>query len=421
MSTQTPTPPASPANAGDAEKLAAATESMPPEQAVEALIDLASKMRASDLFIFAEEEGTTIAVRHLGILRELARLDKDRGKRYISAIKANAGMDVAERRRPQDGRWVRVHEKGGATDLRVNTIPSLWGEDCTLRLLERDSQLRDLDKIGLYTQQRNEVLTMLAAPSGLILVTGPTGSGKTTTLYACLRHLITGTRKINTIEDPIEYAVEGLRQSQINPHIGLDYPDLLISVLRQAPDVIMIGEIRDPTTAQAAVRAANSGHLVFATLHAPIAAGAVASMVALGASRHFLASCLLGIISQRLVRVLCKECRVKVDISDSPETFESVRQHLTGDQGKYIYGPGRCDACFHSGYTDRVGVFEVLHVTRSIRQRIARDSTTQEIEDDARRRGMIDFRQAAMIQVARGTTSMEEVLRTVPVEYLGVD
>ncbi|MEX2216125.1 MAG: GspE/PulE family protein [Phycisphaeraceae bacterium] len=417
MSDAKPTPVDTPAAAPGMQSI----ETLGAEEAVGALIDLASRMGASDLFIFTEEHGTSVAVRHLGILRPVASYSKDVGRRFINTIKANAGMDLSERRRPLDGRWVRPHDNGGTIDLRVSTIPTLWGEDCTLRLLQRDSQLRLLDHIGLFAQQRNALLAMLAAPSGLVLVTGPTGSGKTTTLYGCLRHLIGEERKINTIEDPIEYAVDGMRQSQVNPMINLDFADLLVSVLRQAPDVIMIGEVRDAKTALAAARAANSGHLVFATLHAPVAAGAIQSLLALGVHRHFLASCLLGVVAQRLVRVLCKECRVPVDISESPGTFEFVRAHLKSDEGSTIYGPGKCNTCFKSGYTSRQGVFEILSVNREIRTCIAHDGTSQDIEDAARKSGMIDFRTAAMINVARGITSMEEVLRAVPVEYLGVE
>ncbi len=259
---------------------------------------------------------------------------------------------------------------------------------------------------------------MLVSPSGLILVTGPTGAGKTTTLYACIQRLNDGTRKINTIEDPVEYALEGVRQSQVNLRMELDFPELLRSVLRQAPDVIMVGEIRDPLTAETAVRAANSGHLVFATLHAPTAPGAVDSMLAMGVHPHFLASSLLGIVAQRLVRTLCPKCKTAVDISESPQTFEEVRSGLTPDQGRAIYIGRGCAECHAEGYSGRTGIFEVLRVSKEVRRMIAEGRTVREIGEQAVKEGMLDVRRAALLKVAEGQTSTEEMMRAIPAEQL---
>jgi type II secretory ATPase GspE/PulE/Tfp pilus assembly ATPase PilB-like protein len=261
---------------------------------------------------------------------------------------------------------------------------------------------------------------MLQSPSGLILVTGPTGAGKTTTLYACLNYLNTGERKINTIEDPIEYALAGIRQSQVNPKIDVDFPDLLRAVLRQAPDVIMIGEIRDPVTAEVAVRAANSGHLVLATLHAPVAAGAVQSMLSLGVHPHFLSSCLLGCIAQRLLRTLCPVCRVAYEMADM-DTFEEIKKWLGPDEGKLLYGASGCDTCHGTGYSSRTGVFEVLVISKAVRKLIMNKQPLQVIRDKAIEDGTIEFRQAALLKVAQGDTTVEEVFRVVPSEYLGVE
>src|SRR5207237_1310142 len=192
------------------------------------------------------------------------------------------------------------------------------------------------------------------------------GAGKTTTLYACLNYLNNGQRKINTIEDPIEYALAGVRQSQVNPRLEVDFPELLRSVLRQAPDVIMVGEVRDPVTAETAVRAANSGHLVLATLHAPVAAGAIQSMLSLGVHPHFLSSSLRGVIAQRLIRTLCPKCKTSFDLTDSVHTFDEVRPWLEPGQGQVLYGPVGCAACRMNGYAGRTGVFELLTVTRPI-------------------------------------------------------
>jgi type II secretory ATPase GspE/PulE/Tfp pilus assembly ATPase PilB-like protein len=392
-----------------------------PEEAVGRLVDHAARMNVSDLFLGTNENHVAVSGRHLGLLRLLSVMPLDFGRRCMNHIKALAGMDVAERRRPLDGRWIRERKGESKIDLRINTIPTLHGEDFTLRLLIRDSQLMALEQLGVFRRDYNNLLNLLNSPSGLLLVTGPTGSGKTTTLYACLTYLNNGERKINTIEDPIEYAVEGIRQSQINPGADLDFPDLLRGVLRQAPDVIMVGEIRDPKTAETAVRAANSGHLVLATLHAPVAAGAVQSMLSLGVHPHFLSSSLRGVVAQRLIRTLCPDCKISFDLSMAPHTFDEVRQWLEPGQGQNLYVSTGCPKCHRTGYTRRTGVFEVMTVSREIRKLIFERKPTQEIRQKAIEQGMIEFKQSALLKVARGQTSAEEVLRTVPTEYLGLD
>jgi len=273
----------------------------------------------------------------------------------------------------------------------------------------------------METQDYHQLLNILSSPSGLILVTGPTGSGKTTTLYACLGHLNNGLRKINTIEDPVEYAVEGIRQSQVNQQLDVDFPELLRSVLRQAPDIIMVGEIRDPMTAETAVRAANSGHLVLATLHAPIAAGAIQSMLSFGIPHHFLGSALRGIVAQRLVRTLCPECKTSVDLSLYPQIFEEVKPWLKPGEGQRLFAARGCDACHKTGYSSRTGVFEMLIVNTKVRQLIFDKRPTQVLRQKALEEGLLEFRQAALLKVARGQTSADEVLRVVPTEYLGLD
>jgi type II secretory ATPase GspE/PulE/Tfp pilus assembly ATPase PilB-like protein len=394
---------------------------MPPEQAVQRVIEHAAELQVSDLFFTTNEKHVAVQARHLGILRLLSIMSVDVGRKCMSHIKAMAGMDLGERRRPLDGRWIYTGKNGSTIDLRINTIPTLYGEDFTLRLLSRDTQLLELEKLGMLRTDHNRLLQLLNTPSGLILVTGPTGSGKSTTLYTCLTYLNNGEKKINTIEDPVEYSIDGIRQSQINPRIDVGFADLLRGVLRQAPDVVMIGEIRDPVTAETAVRAANSGHLVLSTLHAPVAAGAIQSMLGLGVHPHFLSSSLLGVLAQRLVRTLCPHCKMAFDLSDSPQTFEEVRQWLEPDEGKTFYGPKGCDNCRMQGYAGRTGVFEVLAVSRNIRKAILAKQPTQVIRTKAIEEGMIEFRQSALLKVARGETSIEEVFRAVPAEYLGLD
>ncbi len=430
-----------------------------PEPAVAALIDHAARMGASDLFFGFNDNHVAVSVRHLGIVRLVTILATEHGRRCTSYIKAMAGMDLAEQRRPLDGRWVRGGETflfgdddeededededgddagdevawpelqrrsppvtgAGRIDLRVSTIPTLHGEDMAIRLLVGTPQVTALDQLGMSPREFNDLAAMIDLPSGLILVSGPTGSGKTTTLYACLRHLNNGERKINTIEDPIEYAIPGLRQSQINPKADVGFAELLRSVLRQAPDVILIGEVRDATTAEIAVRTANSGHLVLASVHAPSAPGAVQSMLSLGVHPHFLSSSLQGVIAQRLVRTLCTRCKAAFELGEMPGNFEEVRAWLEPGQGQSLHGEPRMPRVPPDRLLRRTGVFEVLRITRELRRLIADGRPTGELRDAAARAGLLDLRRAALLKVARGQTNAEEILRAIPPEELGLD
>ena len=390
-----------------------------PERAVASLLAHAADLQVSDVFLCTDEKSVRVMVRHLGLLRLVCHLPPDLGRRCLAHVKAMSMMDVQEKRRPLDGRWIVEREGRSALDLRIATVPTMYGEDFTIRLLDRESRWLHLDQLGLLRRDLNQLAAVLSSPSGLILVTGPTGAGKTTTLYACLRHLNNGERKINTIEDPIEYAVDGLRQSQVNPRLDVGFPELLRSVLRQAPDVIMVGEIRDPITAVTAVRAANSGHLVLATMHAPAATGAVPALLNLGVHPHYLASSLLGAIAQRLVRTLCSECKISYELGEGAPTFDEVRRFLEPGQGQQLYGPKGCPACRMEGFAGRTGVFEMLTVTPALRKMILERPTQQDLRRQAAHEGLIEFRQAALLKVAQGVTSVEEVFRSVPTEFLG--
>jgi len=391
---------------------------LPPSDAAAALVEHACKQRMSDLFFTMDENSVGVLGRHLGVMQVVSRLTADQGRRCIAHIKAMANMDMTERRRPLDGRWVFHRGEDDTVDLRINSLPTLHGEDMTLRILDRQTRTLALDHLGMLPHDYNQLLSWLSSPSGLILVTGPTGAGKTTTLYACLGYLNNGQRKLNTIEDPIEYAVSGVRQSQVNAAVDVGFAELLRSVLRQGPDVIMVGEIRDPETAETAVRAANSGHLVLATLHAPVAAGAIQSMLSLGVHPHFLASSLIGVVAQRLIRVLCNECKEAFDLADAPQTFDEVRKWLEPGQGEKLYNPKGCAGCRMLGFVDRTGVFELLSVTRAIRRLIMERQPMQVIRQKAIEEGMIEFRLSALLKMARGDTSFAEVFRAIPSEYL---
>lgn len=394
----------------------------PVDQAVGMLIEHAVSMGASDLFLVANELTYSVLVRHLGMIRPISTATHEEARRYLQHIKANSGMDLTEKRRPADGRWIyRRQDRDEVVDLRINIVPTLYGEDFAIRLLARGGKLYTLDNLGMTREQLQTYQAMIQSPSGLILITGPTGSGKTATLYASLIRLNDGKRKINTIEDPIEYAIDGLRQSQVNPAIDLGFSELLRGVLRQSPDVIMIGEVRDEETARTCVHAANSGILVFATLHAPAAAGAIQSMRSLGVHSHFLSTALRGVVSQRLLRTLCPKCKISFDLSDAPHTFDDVRPWLKEDEGRLLFASKGCSECGMTGYSDRTGVFEILNVNREIRNLIADGAPSRTIREKAVEQKMLEFRQAALLKVALGLTSTEEVFRVIPTEHMLMD
>ncbi|HUB25117.1 MAG TPA: GspE/PulE family protein, partial [Tepidisphaeraceae bacterium] len=380
---------------------------LPVEQGVARLISHAVSLPASDLFFGTNEHNVSVSARRLGMIQTVSVLPPDIGKRHIAHIKTLAQMDVSERRRPLDGRWIHRLGETQVVDLRINMIPTLFGEDLAIRILSREANLFALNGLGMTDDQFESVSHMLDSPSGLILMTGPTGSGKTATLYASLVRLNNGRQRINTIEDPIEFTIDGLRQSQVNPAVDLHFAALLRGVLRQSPDVIMIGEVRDAETADTAVRAANSGHLVFATVHAPVAAAATQSMLSLGIHPHFLSTSLRGIVSQRLVRTLCPDCKSSFDLSDAPHTFDEIRQWLAPGEGTKLYASRGCPKCQQTGYCGRTGIFEVMPITQTLRGLIAEGRPSREIRAAAIKDKMLEFRQAALLKVAKGITSTE--------------
>ena len=388
------------------------------EEAVKEIISLAVAQHSSDIYLMSEQRAMSAAIRRNGRVYRVGAVPIDIGRNMIAYIKTNAEMDITEKRRPLDGRWLL---DDGNIDIRINTIATLHGEDLCMRIWGRNQEKMELDQLGLFESDVAKLKKMLASPSGLILVTGPTGTGKTTTLYSCLRHLNDGSRKINTLEDPIEYAIPGVRQSQVNTKIGVDFPDLLRSVLRQAPDVIMVGEIRDSETAQIAVRAANSGHLVLATLHAPVSTSAVKNMIFFNVSPHFLSDGLLGVVSQRLFRKLCPECKTRIDVGSESNIYEEIETLVDEQQRSCFYSPGSCDACMQEGYHGRDGLFELMEVNSNIRHLIADSANPDLLREAAVEADMIEFQRGAKIKISQGVTSPEEILRVVSPEYLGLD
>jgi type II secretory ATPase GspE/PulE/Tfp pilus assembly ATPase PilB-like protein len=385
----------------------------PAQVAVARLIEHAVDSKASDLFFSCADGEIIVSMRCLSIVQHVGRLPWDFGVRCLAYMRTMCEIKLEERRRPQDGRWRFALANGKLVDLRVNTIPTLHGESFAIRILLRDSHLQQWEALGFVGPQVNTLRSILNSPGGLVLVTGPTGSGKTTTLYAFLHALNDGRRKIHTLEDPIEYAVRGLHQTQVLEFHGADFHDMLRGVIRQSPDVIMIGEVRDRPTAETAVRAANSGQLVFATLHSTRAAGAIYSLLNLGAPPYFVASSLRAVIGQRLIRTLSQQNRVQIDLSHATHIFEEVSQWLEGSDGQTVYAaqPGLNPAEAYSGQT---GIYEILTATQVIRQLIEEGASADAIASKALEEGMFDFRRASLLQIAKGVTSFDEAQRVVP-------
>lgn len=391
----------------------AAINEREPREALDIILAHAVELAASDVFFQCNQTHYVVSVRRLGIVQRLVVLSNESGVQAVNLIKSNAGMDLSERRHPLDGRW--SHQVGEQNvSFRVNSIGTLHGEDVVLRILPEDQNNLQLAKLGFVGDQFSRLRAMLNSGSGLLLVTGPTGAGKSTTLYACIDYLNDGKRMINTLEDPIEHVIRGVRQCQVQPKIGLGFLELLRGILRQSPDVIMIGEIRDEETARTAVRAANSGHLVISTLHSPLAAGAVQSMLAFGVNPYFLSNCLLGIVAQRLIRRLSPDTRKMYDVSHSPETFDDVRSYLEAGQGNVIFGPDEEDPNSQNGYISQTGLFEILTIDRQVKKLVAENAEVSEIHSAATQKGMIDFSRAALLKVAQGETGVEEMSRVIP-------
>ena len=393
-----------------------------PDVALARLLEQAIRLEASDLFLSTTARGVVVQVRQHGVIHPISVMAPDAGRRVLNHVRAAASMDFNERRRPLDGRWMFISASGRTMDMRVATIPTLHGEDISIRLLSRDSgYFFKLDQLGMTPRQLHVYSESIQDPGGMVLIAGPTGSGKTATLYSSLARINNGTRKISTVEDPVEFAMDGLHQSQVNPMIDLSFNDLLRSVLRQNPDVIMIGEIRDERTAQLAVHAAGSGMLVFATLHSQGTVGAIQTMRTLGCHPHFLASTLRMVLSQRLMRTLCTQCRTAIPIEDAPQMFEEVRPWMSDGEGRTLYSRQGCPACGMSGYAGRTGVFEIMPVSNAIRSMIAAGKPINEIRDKAVAEGMLTFRQAALLKVARGESTTDEIFRVIPALELMID
>lgn len=373
---------------------------------------IAVREQASDVHVTAQRDGAPLALRLDGRLYGQGALIGDIGQRLVNHVKVLARLDVSERRRPQDGS-LRCEVDGRPVDLRISTLPTIHGEDLSVRILDRASGLMRVAQLGATASQTAQINGLLTCPSGLILVSGSTGAGKTTTLYALVQQLADGSRKIVTIEDPVEYDLPGVSQSAVCARLGLDYATLLRSVLRQDPNIIMLGEIRDAQTAATVVRAANSGRLVLATSHATSAAAAVESLTALGAHPYYVARALRGVISQTLVRRLCRYCAERLDETVDEPIFTDVRTLLSPGETPALSMARGCGHCRHTGYRERVGVFEVMTVSDELRHGITEAMPAARIHEIARSEGMIPIADAARLAALRGMTTIEELLSNI--------
>jgi type IV pilus assembly protein PilB len=379
-------------------------EGAPVIRLANALMSRSIAIRASDIHIEPQKRKVRVRCRIDGILQEIMTVPKDLQHPLISRIKIIAGLDIAERRAPQDGRCTMVSNQG-EFDFRVSTYPSVFGENVVIRILDKHAATMDMQKLGLNDQVMGVTLMRLEEPQGLILVTGPTGSGKTTTLYASINHLNDISRNIVTIEDPVEYQLDGVIQASVNPKAGITFATGLRSILRQDPDVILVGEVRDGETASIAVEAALTGHLVLTSLHANDSASAVTRLVDMGIESFLLASSLTCSIAQRLVRLNCPRC-----IEDyKPEEELLARLNLPLDQ-TYKRGRG-CEHCTKSGFRGRMGVYEVLDITTEIRRMILANKHATEVKEAAEAAGMRTLRMDARSKVLQGLTTVEEVIR----------
>ncbi|MDY6881762.1 MAG: ATPase, T2SS/T4P/T4SS family [Thermodesulfobacteriota bacterium] len=376
---------------------------------VDLLIKNAIKKGASDIHIEAQEKDVRVRNRVDGVLQDAIRLPKWTQPIIVSRIKVLGGMDIAEKRLPQDGR-IKVRTKRSPVDLRVSTLPTFYGEKAVIRILNKDAVSLSLDEIGFGEQNLSLLRNFIRRPQGMILITGPTGSGKTSTLYGCLREIRSEEVNVITVEDPVEYEMSGINQVQINEKVGLTFPYILRSILRQDPNVVMVGEIRDQETAEIALQASLTGHLVLSTLHTNDAPSAVTRLVDIGIPEYLISSAVVGVIAQRLVRVICQDC--KEEYVPNPELLSRLSMNEEELPFKFYRGAG-CALCGDTGFKGRTCIEEVMVMGYKLRELIQSGASVDTIRDAAVVTGMTTLGYSGMEKVRRGITSIEEVLRAV--------
>ncbi len=392
----------------DLDDLKGAADANPVKKLINLVLLQAIKDKASDIHFEPFEDEFKIRYRIDGVLYEMMPPPTHIAPAISSRVKVMANLDIAERRVPQDGR-IELTVNNLPVDLRVSVLPTMFGESVVMRVLDRSNVSLDLDKVGLAGDDLHVTRTLIRKPNGIVIVTGPTGSGKTTTLYSALRELNEPTEKLITAEDPVEYDIDGIVQCQIKPDIELTFGRILRAMLRQDPDVILVGEIRDKETAEIAVQASLTGHLVFSTLHTNDAPSSIARMLDLGLEPFLITATLEGVIAQRLVRKVCKKCKTEY----TPPLEQLMELELTEEDAKgqvFYYGKG-CDACNNTGYKGRMGIFEIMVLDDAMRDLIVANGSTQQIRNAARGLGMRSLRESGLKAIFDGETSIEEVVR----------
>ena len=388
-------------------------EDAPVVNFVNNMIEKAFRTKASDIHIEPGESSVRIRMRVDGILREVATPPRDYLAGIISRIKIMSNMNIAEKRIPQDGRC-SVNVEGRELDLRISTIPTSFGENMVLRLLDKNQLILPLEKLGFLPEEENVYKEKIQKAHGLILVTGPTGSGKTTTLYSTLNRIRSIEKNIITIEDPIEYQMDLIRQMQVNPKVGISFSSGLRSFLRQDPDIIMVGEIRDLETARISIQASLTGHLVFSTLHTNDATSTITRLMDMGIEPYLIASSLQTVLAQRLVRKLCKSCK-----KERPVTEDEIRllgSNAALSKENIVFDPQGCSSCGNTGYSGRIGIYELITITADIKPLILQRCSSDEIKNAAIKNGMHTLIQNGVKKILNGTTSVEEILRVTQID-----
>lgn len=387
------------------------TDEAPIIKLTDTIIQQAVFAKASDVFIEPLEKTLRIRYRIDGVIREIDRLPKVIHFPLISRIKVISNLDISEHRLPQDGRFKTVISGDRSVDFRVNVLPTVLGEKIVLRVLDKTSTVLNLEKLGFEPKAMAQIGECSLKPHGMILTCGPTGSGKTTTLYSILKYIDSPEKNIITVEDPVEYQMKGINQVNVKPAMGLTFGASLRSILRQDPDVILIGEIRDKETLDIAVKAALTGHLVLSSLHTTTAAGSIVRMMNMGIEPFLICSAVLAIIAQRLLRKICPECQEKYEVQDSVVERVGLKR-LFPETKKFELSHGKgCKKCFNTGYKGRVGITEILALTPAVKEKILVEAGEPAIKDMARKEGMRTMREDALIKAMEGLTSLEEVLR----------
>ncbi len=386
----------------------AAANKAPVIRFVDLLMSQAVKSRASDIHIEPQENSTVVRMRIDGVLRDMVPPAKKMQAAVIARIKIIARMDIAERRLPQDGRF-KMKISGRAIDVRVSTIPTIYGEKVVMRILDATAVKHDLDQLGLEPKYLEELKDMLLQPHGIVIVTGPTGSGKSTSLYSALNYLKDPTKNITTVEDPVEYRLAGINQIQVKPEIELDFAKCLRAILRQDPDIVLIGEIRDKETVEIAIKASLTGHLVLSTFHTNDAPSAISRLLYMGIERYLLASALNLVIAQRLVRRICDHCKEPVTLNE--ETIKRLRLNDEQARDAVFYQGRGCTACGGTGYLGRLPIFEFLVVDSDISDGIITNNSEAQIRAASRQKGYGGLLESGASKVLQGLTTAEEVLR----------